>query len=222
MSTGKATPIELPAPLTEEECVAFRASNPISLFDQHATGIMKSYVDGTNHALLRDICSTAAHIPTIAAYVTSYYDRDTYNVILSNLLVLHKKLMDDGHTIDRYVMTSAVVVLTADKKTDSPRYIATQEEMEGCAAVLRFINAHEHEVGGPTKLKMSEWDGQQYSHLAVGSRYLDAFIRENPELTDKIITFSQERPFGRRKKDLGPLLDYLNPATPSAVMSGWL
>lgn len=226
------TPLDLPAPLTEQECAAFRS---LRLFDEYSfcagygynrdtgqadskdpTELLERHFDASSHALLRRLTRrTTVPLEQLTNCITSSWMRENKNDFLHNQLVVTEAL----HRYDiHFEMVRFINIMLGINRSPLPKNkvtrITTVEELEGVTAVYRFIHAldiESHNLGN-----------QEGRNTFIWNKHLDRMLRADPSLVDPVVPFLREHVIGGTKKDLAPLMEYLDVRLAPALVSGWL
>lgn len=191
--------------------------------------VIGNNVDPDNKALIRQLADTTLSPQLITVCVELSWNRgQNAHIVLHNALLLMDRLQNDIRSMRPVVFIGAVIGLARHNpnRRGLAQKITTVEELEGAAAVIRFIEAVW--VGNHDMLTNPPMSGytngvQASSGEVIRSRYLDKLLRTQPERVDRIIAHLTVNPLkGGNKEHMEPLLAFLNDDLHAAVGQGWL
>ena len=155
-------------------------------------------------------------------------------VLVASLLVAERmsqeypnEVREDGPNISRLI-SRAIKGYAYSTKIDDRHMVtgvATEEELASLTAVTTFLfhadaNNHDNQQKWGN-FKDSEL--QQVEGLWIANRRLDAFLRENPSQTPRVIEYMNTREMGTSAKDFKALVAYLQESEDFGVLEdGWL
>lgn len=251
-SAPQRTPLTPPEPLTPEETAKFNNWYRERLAEvQFNTRAVNGYVDilsPESKALAARILAhgavekkvlvsilTGSHRSFVVNQKFHHPDvQKMHRVLNTSLRVVEKLAHDDPKVMDGLGASGAVMIKKAldgygHSKTIDERVpfmsAETQEELASIAAVTTCIahaftngNSHQYRVG-----KFRDADYQQAEGVWLTNRHLDAFLRENPGQTPRVIEYMNTREMGTSAKDFKALVAYLQESEDFGVLEdGWL
>lgn len=231
MTTAKAgTPLDLPVPLDDAGFQRLRDEQseiPKGLSNATLNAI-SLHVSPSTTALIQQLVNTTMSAGLVTMCVELSWNRgQNADIVLHNSLLLLNRLRAEISDMKPSLFISAVIGLARHNPAEKnlAEKITTVEELEGAAAVLRFVYNFSSDIYGMTKHAAM----MGYSHglratqaLVIANPHLDNLLRTEPEKADKVIAFLHQHPMGSTKKALAPLVAFLADDVHVAVDQGWL
>lgn len=129
------------------------------------------------------------------------------------------------HSLDEREFVLAVAGLSqnnGDKGFESMHRLCDPAEIEGAAAVIRFISVMNHYEKMVKLALLKHPASSGVSGLVISNRWVDRLVRSHPEHFDAIREFLIKRPVKATKKAAQPLYEYFQSNNPTALLNGIL
>jgi hypothetical protein len=184
------------------------------------------FIDHHSLAVMKRLSEDPSFDSQIITEIISYsITTDDPIFTLYNALVIADQSNKNGlhQPLPTKQFVSAVAGLShhKGKGSESVHRLCDPAEIDGAAAVVRFIGTMDH--GGMVKvslLKHEESSGRY--ELTVASKYLDRLLRANPDHFEAIRNFLLSHPVATTKKSVQPLAEHLQSKCSPVLISGVL
>lgn len=253
-----ATPLVMPAPLSDEEAQEFLRQNKRRLTDtpfdggQNSYEVIRDMLNGTTQAQIKGMLEQGTISTPVLGRLLTEYRRDiksqqktklhitksgsedrlqTALLLAEGVAKEHPTLIpDEGSYFSDYLRSivngSTYRTKMADRLPfEVPKTVEDVNAMTAIAAITLYDFKHNGFSGYYAKRTVfKDRSGVEVTDARyLQSRSLDAFLRENPHETRRVLDYLDNRLMGHTAKDTANLIRYLQESAElGAVSDGWL